>query len=301
MKQLISILGPTASGKSSLAFSLAKKLQCPIISCDSMQIYRELDIGSAKPTPNELAEVKHHMVDELDIKETWTAAAFCKQAEEIRLDQENLPLVMAGGTGLYAKMFLYGADTLPSDKNLAQEIRERYEREGIANIFADLAKIDPSSAEKLKDNNRRLLRAFEAASLLNGPLPERSFAQETRFDCRQIVLMPSADLSRELIAKRCVEMLNEGWIEEGDKLIAKGLLNTPTAAQALGYKEIASYLNGELSHEELQEKLTIKTCQYAKRQRTWFRNQHPGVEIFQYDSAESRQEVFTQILSEFDS
>ena len=217
MKQLISILGPTASGKSSLAFSLAKKLQCPIISCDSMQIYRELDIGSAKPTPSELAEVKHHMVNELDIKETWTAAAFCKQAEKIRLDQENLPLVMAGGTGLYAKMFLYGADTLPSDKNLAQEIRERYEREGIANIFADLAKIDPSSAEKLKDNNRRLLRAFEAASLLNGPLPERSFAQETRFDCRQIVLMPSADLSRELIAKRCVEMLNEGWIEEGDK------------------------------------------------------------------------------------
>ena len=299
MKQLISILGPTASGKSSLAFKLAKKIQSPIISCDSMQIYRELDIGSAKPTVEELSEVKHHMVDELNVEEPWTAADFCKKAEDLRLEHKNSPLIMAGGTGLYAKMFLYGADTLPSDKNLAQEIREQYEREGIENIFSKLAKLDPISAEKLKDNNRRILRAYEAAFLLKGPLPERSFSQTTRFDCRQIILMPSAELSRELIAKRCVEMLNEGWIEEGKKLIEKSLLKTPTASQALGYKEIALHLDGQLSREELQEKLTIKTCQYAKRQRTWFRNQHPSAEIFNFENSLEREKIFNKILSEY--
>jgi tRNA dimethylallyltransferase len=299
MSKLISILGPTASGKSSLAFQLAKKLHCPIISCDSMQIYRELNIGSAKPTQKELSEVKHHMVDELDIHQIWTAAAFYNQAEHLRLEHHssNSPLIMAGGTGLYAKMFLYGAETLPSDKNLAQEIRLKYEHEGIESIFTELTKLDPVSAEKLKDNNRRILRAYEAAYLLNGPLPERSFAQEARFDCRQIILMPSAELSRQLIAKRCGEMLEEGWIEEGRQLIARGLLDTPTAAQALGYKEIAQHLNGELNRDELQEKLTIKTCQYAKRQRTWFRNQHPGAEIFNFESKEQRADVFSQILS----
>jgi tRNA dimethylallyltransferase len=264
-----------------------------------MQIYRELDIGSAKPTVEELSEVKHHMVDELNIEDSWTAADFCKKAEDIRLEHKKSPLIMAGGTGLYAKMFLYGADTLPSNKNLAQEIREQYEREGIENIFAKLAILDPISAEKLKDNNRRILRAYEAAYLLNGPLPERSFSQTARFDCRQIILMPSAELSRELIAKRCIEMLKEGWIEEGEKLIEKGLLKTPTASQALGYKEIALHLDGQLSREELQEKLTIKTCQYAKRQRTWFRNQHPSAEIFNFENSLEREKIFNKILSEY--
>ncbi|WDE98784.1 tRNA (adenosine(37)-N6)-dimethylallyltransferase MiaA [Lentisphaera profundi] len=300
-KKLISILGPTASGKSSLAFALAKKLQCPIISCDSMQNYRKLDIGSAKPSIDELKQIKHHMVDELDINQSWTAAAFYEQAEEIRLEHQKneQALIMAGGTGLYAKMFLYGADTLPSDKTLAQEIRERYEQEGSTHIFAELAKIDPLSAEKLKDNDRRMLRAYEAAKLLNGPLPERSFAQEPRFDCRQIILMPAAELSRELIAKRCIKMLSEGWIEEAQELIQQGLLESPTACQALGYKEIQQFLLGALDRNELQERLIIKTCQYAKRQRTWFRNQHPGAEVFTYQNSEERELVFKTILDEF--
>ena len=236
MQALISILGPTASGKSSLAFNIAQKLNSEIISCDSMQIYRELDIGSAKPSIEELETIKHHMIDELDISSSWTAADFCAKAEKIYLSfkNKNSPLIMAGGTGLYAKMFLYGSDTLPSDKELATQIRNEYEQDGIANIFAKLAKIDPETANRLKDNNRRIMRACEAALLLNSALPERSFSDKVRFPGRQIILMPSAELSRALIAKRCVEMLDYGWIEEGRKLIAKGLLATPTAAQALG-------------------------------------------------------------------
>ena len=299
MPQLISILGPTASGKSSLAFVLAQKLNSEIISCDSMQIYRELDIGSAKPSTDELQSVKHHMVDELDITESWTAAKFCEKAEKIYTSTDNHSLIMAGGTGLYAKMFLYGADTLPSNKDIAAQLRDEYEKNGIDAIFEKLAKIDPQTAERLKDNNRRILRACEAAMLLNEALPERSFSEEIRFPGRQIILMPSAELSRELIAKRCGEMLDEGWIEEGRQLIEKSLLETPTAAQALGYKEIAQHLQGEFNRDKLQEKLTIKTCQYAKRQRTWFRNQHPGAEIHNYSSQAERSEVFEKILSEF--
>ena len=301
MQQLISILGPTASGKSSLAYALAQKLNTEIISCDSMQIYRELNIGSAKPTQEELSTVKHHIVDELDISEPWTAALFCEKADDIynSYGNDSAPLIMAGGTGLYAKMFLYGADTLPSDKELARQLRDEYDRDGIASIYEKLKSIDPKAALRLKDNNRRIIRACEAAIILNTRLPERSFSDKVRINGKQIILMPSAELSRELIAIRCEEMLNEGWIEEGRQLIDKGLLKTPTAAQALGYKEIAQHLQGELTREELQEKLTIKTCQYAKRQRTWFRNQHPGAEIHNFSTKEARSQVFENILKKF--
>jgi tRNA dimethylallyltransferase len=297
MKPLISVLGPTASGKSSLALQLAQKFDGEIISCDSMQVYREMNIGSAKPTQEELDSIPHHFVDCFPIEKEYNAQLFCSLAEETMKDIQargKLP-ILSGGTGLYAKMFIYGADTLPSDKSIAKDIRDHYESHGIELLHKELEVLDKLSAERIKANDRRLMRALEAARILKGALPERSFSQEARFPSHQFILMPEAQFSRELIHARCLEMLEEGWIQEAQTLISKGLLETPTAAQSLGYREIGDFLRDEMTFEELREKLSIKTSQYAKRQRTWFRNQHPGASIHNFSSKEERLIAFSNI------
>lgn len=300
MKPLIAILGPTASGKSSLALQIARKFDGEIISCDSMQVYKEMNIGSAKPSLAEQALAPHHFIDCFEIEKEYNAQAFCSLADVTLQDiqkRSKLP-ILTGGTGLYSKMFIYGSDTLPSDKKIAQDIRDHYESHGIKQLFEELEQHDSATALRTQANDRRTMRALEAVRILKTPLPERSFSIEPRIPCQQFILMPAADYSRQLIHKRCLEMLEEGWIEEAEALIAKGLLETPTAAQSLGYKEIGQYLNGEMNKAELTEKLSIKTCQYAKRQRTWFRNQHPNSTLVNFQNSEERLEAFKHIEAE---
>lgn len=286
----VAILGPTASGKSAVALALARHLDGEIVSCDSMQVYRGLEIGTAKPTAEERAAVPHHLIDILDLPEPWDAARFVTAADAaIRaiLARGRLP-ILCGGTGLYAKVLLYGLPMQASDPDVAAAIWRQYQAEGLAPLLAELAARDPAAADRTRTNYRRVLRAVEIVRLTGQPLPTTTATTPPSYAGPQFVLMPSPALSEARIAARTRAMLDAGWIDETERLVARGLLQTPTAAQALGYPQIAAWLRGPRTDPDaLTAALIIATRQYAKRQRTWFRHQHPGAILLPVTAADS--------------
>ncbi len=283
--QTYCIVGPTASGKSAMALEIAEKIGGEIVSADSMQLYRTLDIGCAKPTKEEQRRVPHHLIDVLDIHEPCDIFRFLQLAEKALEDiraRGKVP-VIAGGTGFYVKALLRGLDDLPGDRALREELEAEYAGEdGFSRLRERMKILDPGAFAKLSDCRRKLLRALEVRlvsgrSILdfqNGPRP-------LRFPVRAWSLVWPPELLRERIAQRTHAMLNAGWIDEAERTIAAGLLHTPTAHQALGYRLIGEHLAGNLSRAELEEKIIIATAQFARRQRTWFRHQHPEAAVLE--------------------
>lgn len=275
------IMGPTASGKSALAMEIAGPLDGEIVSADSMQIYRRLDIGTAKPSPDERRKIPHHLIDVADISEKYDVFRFISEAEKcIRNIRERgkVPIV-AGGTGLYLRALLYGLDPMPADPSLRAEIDRRFDsEEHYPELCRTMEKEDPEDFARYAGNRRKLLRAREVFLLSGQPmirLQERWKQLPPRADAISFVLVwEPAELKRR-IALRCREMLNSGWIEEAAYFLRTGLRHTPTAWQVLGYKEIASYLEGKLDKADLPERICTATWQFARRQNTWFRTQHP--------------------------
>ena len=281
MKKILVIMGPTASGKSALALKAAEMLNGEIVSADSMQLYRSLEIGTAQPSAEERALVPHHLVGIWDIHERADVFTFQSMADEAIKDIQSrgkLPVV-AGGTGLYLKNLLYGLDDMPGDRDLRKELDEQYdapEKEEL--LQRRMAELDPDALEKFKLCRRRLIRALEVRLITGKSILELQQNSEKKLrypELTAIKLEVTPDTLAEKIAKRAKIMLENGWIEEAEKAIANGLLSTPTAHQALGYKIINSYLNGEFDRDALFEKICAATRQYARRQRTWFRHQHP--------------------------
>jgi tRNA dimethylallyltransferase len=278
------ILGPTASGKTKLAVDEALARNAEIISCDSMQVYKGLAIGTAQPEPELLAAVPHHFIACLDIHEPWDVNRFvtaCREKmREIR--SRGKEIVIAGGTGLYAKSLVYGHTLLPSDAKVFAEVVSLYgDGKGRRVLEAELEAVSPRE-EIPKDvllNPRRLLRACEVVRI-TGKAPwqwhRAPLAASPEFEQR--ILLPDFAALKERIRLRTAQMLRDGWIEEAQRAIANGLLDTPTARQALGYREIGEYLTGRGAKTlaELQEILANRTIQYARRQITWFKHQHPG-------------------------
>ena len=280
MEKIIIIVGPTGVGKTSLSIELAKQLHTKIISGDSMQVYRGLDIGTAKPTPEERKEIPHHLIDVLDIGERADLFTFHDKAEaliaEIR-SRGRLP-IPAGGTGLYLRALVYGLDNMPADEALRRQINAEFDNDsGFEALKKIMRETVPDDFEKWHQHRRRLLRAYEVF-LLTG----KSFTslQKTwksagpRHDAVQFVLRWERDELKRRIRERCRAMLAHGWIEETEVLAGKGLFSAPTAWQALGYPLIGEYLRGELSRNELEERIVTATWQFARRQMTWFRGQH---------------------------
>ena len=275
------IMGPTASGKSALALALASAFRGEIVSADSMQIYRGLNIGTAKPLPSEQAAVPHHLVDIADITEKYDVFRFLKEAESCVSDiraRKKLP-VIAGGTGLYLRALMYGLDPLPADPVLRGELDRKYDNDEHYQELCSLMEQDnPEDFAKFSSNRRKLLRAREVFLLSGQPmcrLQERWKQTPPRPDaCSFVLVWENAELRRR-IELRCGEMLRSGWIEEAEHFLKNGLHSAPTAWQVLGYKEIASYLTGQLSRQELPERIVTATWQFARRQNTWFRTQHP--------------------------
>lgn len=274
------IMGPTASGKSFLALSLAEKYHGEIISADSMQIYRGLDTGTAKPTAQEQKKIPHHLLDIVDITEKYDVFAFRDAAEkavnEIRR-RGNLPIV-AGGTGLYMRALLYGLDDLPSSPDLRKSLDEKFDNEeNFPELLAIMEKEAPHDAANFRAHRRKLIRAYEIYLLTGKEMTflQQAWKRTARRDAKSFVLVWENAFLKERIALRCREMLANGWIEEAESFIQKGLLASPTAWQVLGYKQIGEYLAGKLKKEELFEKISTATWQYARRQNTWFRTQHP--------------------------
>ncbi|MBR6053003.1 MAG: tRNA (adenosine(37)-N6)-dimethylallyltransferase MiaA [Clostridia bacterium] len=281
---VLAVVGPTASGKSALALRLAEKFGGEIVSCDSMQIYRGMDIGTAKPTPEERRRVPHHMIDVLDPDEPYSAADYGDEAARVASDilsRGKLP-VFCGGTGLYLTAALTGrhGEAPPSDPVLRAELTERGKtEEGRVKLYEELAAVDPASAAATHRNNlRRVVRALEIYRLTGKP--KSVFDQESRncpprFDCLTLGLdFPERGELYRRIDLRVDEMMKEGLFTEAKTLWEKGYLAPgTTAGQAIGYRQFLPCFSGELSAEQAAEEIKLATRRYAKRQLTWFRAQ----------------------------
>ena len=281
MKKVLVIAGPTASGKSSFAVTAAQRFGGEIISGDSIQVYRGMNIGSGKVTPEETCGIPHHLIDILDIDSKYDVFRFAADSERILQEirsRGKLP-VAAGGTGMYMRALLYGLDPLPADPQLRAELDQQYDNEeNYPQLCALMEKEDPEDYAKFSSNRRRLLRAREVF-LLTGQsflrLQNTWKTRPPREDAKSFVLVWDRDLLRSRIRERCKSMLQNGWIEEAEYFLHSGLGETPTAWQVLGYRQIAEYLQGKFPRKELEERIGIATWQFARRQNTWFRTQHP--------------------------
>lgn len=278
--KIAAVTGPTASGKTALAIALAKRLDGEIISCDSMQIYRGMDIGTAKPTKEELAEVPHHLIDILPADAPYSCSDYVKDAEravEDIVSRGKLP-IFCGGTGLYLDRFLKGGndDGAACDEALRSELWRFYEEKGTDALYERLLELDPVAAESIHKNNvKRVIRAIEIC-LVTGEkksdIDRKNSEVVDKYDHRVITLaFENRDLLYRRIEKRVDQMIAEGLVEETRRLMEEGVFErSVTAAQAIGYKELFPYLRGEASLEDCVDELKMATRRYAKRQFTWF-------------------------------
>ena len=278
--KIIAVTGPTASGKTALAIELANRLDGEIISCDSMQIYRGMDIGTAKPTKDELAAAPHHLIDVLPPDAPYSCSDYVKDAEAVVADivsRGKLP-IFCGGTGLYLDRFLRGGndDGAACDEGLREELKRFVEENGADALYERLVALDPEAAATIHKNNvKRVMRAVEIC-LVTGEkkseIDKRNADIVDKYDHKVITLaFQNRELLYERIERRVDLMIEQGLLNETKMLLADGVFErSPTAAQAIGYKELLPYLWGEDTLENCVDELKKATRRYAKRQITWF-------------------------------
>ena len=278
MNNIICIAGPTASGKTALAVQLAKELCGEVISCDSMQIYRRMDIGTAKPTADEMEGIPHHMLDVAEPEEDFSVSKYCDLATPILDDilSRGKTAIIAGGTGLYMDALIKGNDFAPFP---ATGHRERLEAKlaavGLDALLAELAAIDPEAAERSQRNPRRIIRALEVYYETGETITSHNLKTQA-IPPRYSPLWLGLDfdpraLLYERIDRRVGIMLEAGLEQEIRQLLSSGLDKRCTALQAIGYKEFLAALDGHCSMEEAADAVRQASRRYAKRQLTWFR------------------------------
>ncbi len=271
------ILGPTASGKTSLAIEIANKINGEIISADSMQIYKKMDIATAKPTAYERSQAVHHLIDIIEPDEDFNVARYKEMAIEKMEDiiSRNKIPVIAGGTGFYIDTLINNTEFLDYEKSDIRECLEaREEKEGIEALFEELKRVDPETAAKLHINDRkRIIRALELYTSTGRTMSEqRELSHKNKSGYNWCIIGLNA-LDRQIlydrINLRVDEMIKAGLVEETKKFYFADY--SSTAVQAIGYKELKPWLDGAVSFEDAVEKLKMETRRYAKRQLTWFR------------------------------
>ena len=287
----LAILGPTCAWKSETALLVAKACNAEIISCDSMQVYRGLDVGTAKPTRLDRNRVTHHLVDTLEMAEPFDLKRFLDATIAIldSLHQRRRNALLVGGTGLYARALVYGYALPPADKTLFARISEECRSHaGLERLIRELHDAGANTTPELRANPRRIARAVEILRLTGKPPPAADRRRNVpRAGFRQAVITPSMDTLRARVTARTEQMFQRNWIRETRELLNKGFAQTPTARQALGYRSIAAFLQGRGpdSKSELQRLVVSETIAYARRQCTWFRNQHPDAVVIRTESA----------------
>lgn len=279
MKPIVYVIGgPTASGKSKLAVELAKKVNGEIISADSMQIYKEMNIGTAKVNKEEMQGVQHYLVDFVSPDERYTVSNFKKDAEkaiEEILEKGKTPIVV-GGTGLYIDSLIYGIEFQNEEVDL--EYREKLNKiadeKGLESLYKKAQEIDPEAMKKISINDRkRIIRVLEIYHKTGKTKTEQelqSRKNEVKYEYKVFAITMDREKLYERIEKRIDFMIEQGLIEEVKQILEK-YHTFPTAMQGLGYKEVVEYLEGSCTKEEMIEKIKKETRHYAKRQLTWFR------------------------------
>ncbi|MCI8545731.1 MAG: tRNA (adenosine(37)-N6)-dimethylallyltransferase MiaA [Clostridia bacterium] len=300
--KVIVIGGPTASGKTSLSIELAKKINGEIISSDSMQIYKDMTIGTAKPTVEEMDGIPHHLLDFVSPDERYSVADFKRDAEsaiEEILSKKKNPIVV-GGTGLYIDSLVYGIeypDIELDDEYRKKLMQEADTEEGLINLYNKAKKIDPEAIRKISPNDKkritRILEVYNATGKTKTELEKISRINGVKYDYKVFAINMDREKLYDRINLRVDIMLEQGLIDEVENLVKK-YSNFPTAMQGLGYKEVVEFLNKEISKEEMIDKIKQESRRYAKRQLTWFRK---NKEIIWLDGLADRQKNIDLIIN----
>ena len=300
-KKIVVICGPTASGKTALSIALAKAFDGEVVSADSMQIYRRMDIGTAKPTREEMDGVPHHMLDVAQPGEAYSVSRYVEEAtacvEDI-LSRGKLPII-CGGTGLYIDGLIRGTNYQPAgtDNGIREQLEGEWEEQGAEKMMARLAAVDPDSAARLHlSDKRRILRALEVYLATGETITvhnARTKAIPPRYEAVMIGLNTEPrQILYDRIDRRVGVMLEQGLLQEVQSLLEDGLLDG-TAAQAIGYKELLAYFRGEMTLETAADLIRQKSRNYAKRQLTWFRRDE-RVKWIVYNAPQAAQAVLQE-------
>lgn len=277
---LVVLFGPTASGKTAMAVEICKKYGGEVVTADSMQVYKFMDIGTAKPTADEMQGIKHHMIDLVEPTENYSLADYVKEAKKVIEDiykRGKLP-VLAGGTGLYIDTLIQDIELSDGDKDeaLRAELTEIAEKEGEDKLFEILREVDPMSCETIHKNNiKRVIRAIEFFKTTGIRQSEhiKNTVKNSPYDTVKICLSWDREVLYDRINRRVDIMFDMGLLNEVEKVRAMGVTKDNTSMQGIGYKEVFPYLDGQLSLEETKDIIKQGTRRYAKRQITWFKRE----------------------------
>lgn len=311
MNNLICIAGPTASGKTALAVALAKELSGEVVSCDSMQVYRRMDIGTAKPTREEMGGIPHHMLDVAEPDEDFSVSRYCAMAAPIVDDilARGKTAIIAGGTGLYMDALIKGNDFAPfPSTGVREELEARADREGMEAMMALLAQVDPATAGRLPISDRkRILRALEIY-LETGETMTEHDRKTQALPPRYTPIWLGLDFSQrqtlyDRINRRVGVMLEMGLLDEIRALLSSGIPAGCTAMQAIGYKEFTAALAGWESIDSAADRVRQASRRYAKRQLTWFRRNKAVHWLIRGDDDPAEEIIgrARQVLREFDT
>ncbi|MFN0200431.1 MAG: tRNA (adenosine(37)-N6)-dimethylallyltransferase MiaA [Bacteroidia bacterium] len=310
MKTLISIVGPTAIGKTALSIDLAKHFQTVILSADSRQFYREMNIGTAKVSAEEQAQVPHYFLDFLNPDESYNAGQFEREAEALleQLFQQHEVVILAGGSTLYLNTLWHGIDEMPDvPEEIRAQLNAEYQEKGINRLAVELAQVDPDSVFKDRIdtcNPARVIRALEIYRATGIPISQfkKKTPKQTSYQHLKIALTTERTVLYERIDKRVLQMLEMGLVEEVKDLLAKGYTRDLPPMNAIGYKEVIAYLNGEretttykiMDYALMQSKIQQHSRNYAKRQLTWFRREK---DLIWLDSLAEKENLCEKVVS----
>ena len=300
MDKIICVVGPTASGKTALAVELAKFTNGEVVSCDSMQIYRRLSIGTAKPTVEEMQGIPHHMIDILEPDEDFSVSRYVQMATPIVEDilARGRTAIIAGGTGLYVDNLIKGGEFAPTPSTGCRErLEERLKTEGLDALIAELRQIDPVALEKSQNNPRRIIRALEVFQETGETITahnQRTAAMVPKFDPLWIGVdyVNRQDLY-DRIDLRVELMVKDGLLDEIREVLNSGIPEKATAMQAIGYKEFVGALAGRSTVEEAIAQVQQSSRRYAKRQLTWFKR-NDNIHWLRRAPGQPAEEIFSQ-------